>query len=265
MGKNLLLSPNTKRVTLLALFAVPFAALFLAPPLPQWAAYHHFADTRPFLGIPNFGDVASSAGFLAAGIGGLAAIFRGALFEDGVDRIPYLVFFAAITLVGLGSGYYHWAPSNGALFWDRLPMTAAFMSLFAAVIADRIHQQAGIYFLLPVLLAAGAGSLVYWRLTAAAGAGDLRFYGMVQFFPMAAIPVILLLYRDYRYTPAVPLLWAVAWYAFAKFLEHFNRQVFDLLGGSVSGHSLKHLAAAVAALMILRMLHRAAARTGAPQ
>ena len=80
---------------------------------------------------------------------------------------------------------------------------------------------------------------------------------MVQFFPMAAIPVIFWLFRDYRYTDGKPLLLVIGWYIGSKILEHFDTQVLELAGGAVSGHSLKHLAAAVATFLILRMLNNA--------
>ena len=65
------------------------------------------------------------------------------------DGLPYLVFFLGVALTGLGSGYYHLAPDNETLFWDRLPMTIAFMSLISAQIVDRISIRAGLALLLP--------------------------------------------------------------------------------------------------------------------
>ena len=251
------MTKRSKLILLISLFLASLAVLLLVPPIPQWDAYHNFADGRTWLGIPNFGDVMSNAGFVIVGLLGLVKIFQADLFDSSLDRIPYIIFFIGVTLVGIGSGYYHFAPSNETLFWDRLPMTIAFMSFFAAVIADRIDKRAGIVWLMPVLLIAGAYSLIYWQQTEAAGAGDLRFYAMVQFFPMLAIPVIFWLFRDYRYTEGKSLLWVIGWYALSKVLEHFDPQIFELLGGAVSGHSLKHLAAAVAPFMILKMLSAA--------
>jgi hypothetical protein len=84
---------------------------------------------------------------------------------------------------------------------------------------------------------------------------DLRFYALVQFYPMVAILLMLWLFPA-RYTRGSDFLGAVAWYVLAKFLEHFDGQVFALSGASVSGHSLKHLAAAMTVFWILRMLKR---------
>jgi hypothetical protein len=49
---------------------------------------------------------------------------------------------------------------------------------------------------------------------------------------------------------------AAALYALAKFFEFSDQAIFSL-GYVVSGHTLKHLAAAAACLMILRYFRRA--------
>ena len=116
------------------------------------------------------------------------------------------------------------------------------------------RQVARVGRLLPVLIGLGVLSLVYWAWTEASGSGDLRFYGFVQFYPMIALPVVCWLFPERRYVAGTYLLWVIAWYGLSKVLELFDRQVFDLLGGVVSGHTLKHLAAAGATLVVLRML-----------
>ena len=239
------------------IFVLCIIVILFIPPVPQWDEYHKFSDTRSRVNIPNFGDVMSNAGFLLAGLFGLVKTIRNGLFDTHMDRIPYLIFFVGVTLTGIGSGYYHWAPSNDTLFWDRLPMTVAFMSFFAAVVSDRINRKFGIFLVLPVLLIAGAYSVIYWQLTEAEGAGDLRIYGMVQFFPLVAIPVIIWLYRDYRYTDGRMFSWIACFYICSKLLEYFDEEVFNLLNYLISGHSLKHLTATIAAFMVLQMLKSA--------
>ena len=133
-------------------------------------------------------------------------------------------------------------------------MTVAFMAFFTALIADRIHRGIATLWTMPVLIGLGVLSLVYWNVTEAQGEGDLRYYGLVQFYPILALPLILWLFPKGRYTTGSHLLWVVFWYALAKALELFDHEVFALLGGVISGHTLKHIAAAISAVVIVRML-----------
>jgi hypothetical protein len=242
---------------LIALLVVGLIGALALDPIPQDPDYHLFADQRSLLGIPNFNDVTSNAGFAVVGLLGIFATAgrkRRETFAEPADARPYVVFFIAVALVSLGSAFYHWAPSNDRLFWDRLPMSVAFMALCSAIVADRIDARAGNGWLLPLLIGLGVLSLVYWVWTESVGRGDLRFYGFVQFYPMVALPVVCWLFPAYRYTAGSYIFWVIAWYGLSKLLEHFDHQVFDALGHLVSGHTLKHLAAAGATLVVLRML-----------
>ena len=240
-----------------AVLAVGIAS-FISP-IAQDPAYHQFADRRALFGIPNFGDTVSNIGFLIVGALGLAFVLgnRGpAMLDAPGERWPYLIFFAGIALVSVGSAYYHVNPTTEALFWDRLPMTVAFMALFSAFITDRIDVRVGVVVMLPLLLAIGIGTVMYWHLTEAAGHGDLRPYGLVQFYPMLAIPLICLLFPR-RHTTGKYVFYMFLWYSLAKICEHFDGEIFALLGNTVSGHTLKHLISAVAIYMVLVMLHGA--------
>lgn len=251
------LSRTQRILILLGMFAVTLAGGFFVSPIPQDPAYHRFSDTRALFGVPNFGDVVSNAGFAIVGLFGLWSVLgprRRAIFDNGADALPYLVFFFGVGLVCAGSSYYHLVPDTDRLFWDRLPMTFAFMALFAAVVADRIDRSFGIRWLLPLLIALGVASLLYWDRTEALGRGDLRWYGLVQFYPMVALPLICWLFPDARYTGKGYLPWVIAWYGLAKLLEYFDAETLALCGGAVSGHSLKHLAAAMATFVVLRMI-----------
>ena len=199
------------------------------------------------LGIPNLLDVISNLPFAVVGVLGLRFVGRRKeAFTESWERAAFAVMFAGIGLTALGSTHYHLAPDNATLFWDRVPMTIVFMSLFAIVIGDRIGWDAGRRLLLP-LLAAGIASVVYWRWT-----GDLKFYGLVQYFPMLAILLMVLL-RPRAYTGTAWLAGAMCWYALAKIFEMLDAQIFAL-GQVVSGHTLKHLAAGAATWWLLRMM-----------
>jgi hypothetical protein len=227
-------------------------AAFLLPAMPQPHDYHDFADDRPIFGIPNFLDVTTNAAFVLAGLVGLAVVARSrTAFASSADRWPYAVFFVGVVLTGLGSGYYHVEPDNETLFWDRLPMTIAFMSLIAAQIVDRIDVRAGLALLVPMLLV-GAASVIYWRATERAGAGNVIPYAVLQGYSVVILVLLAWLHPS-RYTRGNDIYWVFAGYVLAKILETFDREVYAL-GHLTSGHSLKHVAAAVAALVVCRML-----------
>jgi len=234
-------------------------ASLLAPRIAQPQSYHDFADKREWLGIPNFGDVLSNLPFAMIGVWGLWCLLRRtpektrALFLDPRERWPYVVIALGILLTAFGSAYYHLAPDNTRLVWDRLPMTIVFMSLVAAMIAERISVRVGLW-LLPVLLLIGVASVVQWHLSELLGAGDLRFYAAVQVYGVL-VPLLVLLLPA-RYTRTSDLAVVAGWYILAKVLETFDKQILAASGHVVSGHTLKHLAAAMAGFWLLRMVQK---------
>jgi hypothetical protein len=242
--------------SLLLVLAASGAVLgvLMLEPIPQDPAYHDFADARGLAGIPNFWNVVTNLPFLAVGAAGLALSGRIAAPELGFH---YRLFCTTVAVVAFGSAYYHLAPSTPTLVWDRLPMTAAFMILFSAVIADRVSWLAGRALLWP-LVVAGLVSIAWWVRTEAAGEGDLRPYGLVQFLPMLLVPLILLLWRTGSL--ASSWLWAgFGAYAAAKLAEYFDAAILAGTGGAISGHSLKHLAAAGAAACLVCAFQRSPA------
>jgi hypothetical protein len=239
---------------LLAVAAVIAVVTFMIPPLPQPLAYHNFADHRGWLGIPNFGDVISNLPFAIIGFLGLIFLFgpRRTIFLDPRERWLYVVIFGGLILTALGSGYYHLAPDNARLVWDRVPIMMVFMALLAAVVAERAGVSFG-FWLFPVFEIAGVASVAVWRSSELAGHGDLRFYAAVQ---ICAILIILLSLRlPAKYTRGGDFAAVVGFYAFAKLFEEYDRAIFAT-GYIVSGHTLKHLAAAGAGYWVLRMLQR---------
>ncbi|HAA93698.1 MAG TPA: alkaline phytoceramidase [Rhodospirillaceae bacterium] len=252
------LSDSQKLGILIGLFVAMFAGALMLSPLPVDPNYHNFADQRSCLGIPNFADVASNLPFGVLGVMGLVLVFgrRGReAFEFRYHAWPYLVFFGGVTLVMLGSSYYHWAPSNGPLYWDRAPIAIAFMGLFAAFLADRTDQRIGVFWLLPLLLFLATAAML-WDLSQFGIGGDLRFYALVQIYPIIALPLLCWFYPGGRYTSTPHMYAMLAWYAVAKILEIADRPIFEMLAGTVSGHTLKHLSAAMAVFMVLSMLRR---------
>ncbi len=247
---------NWRGIALIAL-TVLFAVIpLLVPAFPQPLSYHAFADERSLWGVSNFFNVQSNLPFLVGGVAGLALILRGGgQFIDPRERIPYLVFFAGAALTCLGSSYYHLSPDNPRLVWDRLPMTLGFSGLVAAAVVERIDLGLGLRSLWFLLLT-GVATVVYWAATEQAGAGNVVPYAAFQFWSIAVIVLLMLAYPAKRYTHGRLLAWAALWYGLAKVFETFDPQVYGLLGGTLSGHSIKHVLASFAVFAIVWQLHR---------
>ena len=273
-GVNLEIPVNWRIRFVMTAVMVAVVVVFFLPAIPQNEAYHNFADQRPFLGIPNCLNVVSNVLFLLVGALGIRAVLyssrrketrrssaatpsperlisgRGE-FVDSRERWPYFAFFVGVATTAFGSAYYHLNPRDSTLLWDRIPMAIGFMALVAATAGERINIKIGVRSLIPLLIL-GAGSVVYWDFTQKGGHGDLRPYGLVQFGSLLVLLLMLGLFPP-RYTRGSDLIAALAIYALAKIFEAADRPIFAL-GGTVSGHSLKHIAAGTSTYWILRML-----------
>lgn len=234
-------------------------AATIAPPLPQPIEYHQFADRRIYFGIPNFFNVASNVIFLFVGAAGLVFLLylRGSMtgkaFTDLSERWPYLVLFLSVVMACIGSIYYHLAPDNDRLVWDRLPIAIGIMALLAATLNERVSPKIGVP-LLSVLIVIGAGSVMHWNWSEQRGAGNLNFYIVVQFYSLLVI-ILLGIFFPSRYTRGTDIYMVLALYGLAKLAEMGDREIYGL-GQVVSGHTVKHLLAALAIYWILRMLTR---------
>ena len=151
----------------------------LLAPIAQDPAYHDFADRRGLLGIPGFLNIATNLAFLAVGVAGM---FLCAVRKNLGARQAWLACFTGVTLVFFGSTYYHLAPDNGTLVWDRLPMSIGFMALSVAVLGDYINPRLEKTLLAPAIVL-GLASVIWWHYT-----GDLRPYVLVQFLPLLLLP-----------------------------------------------------------------------------
>jgi Ceramidase len=235
------------RDLLMAVVVFGSLAFMLAQtPFGQSPKYHHFADQRTFFGIANFLDVTSNLAFFICGVAGLRICLRS---HPGSTRTAWIVLFAGVTLVSVGSAYYHSEPTSETLVWDRLPMTIGFMGLFAALLGEYVSDRLGAFLLAPALLL-GLASVAYWRWS-----DDLRFYYWIQLVPLLTIPVAMSLYRP-KYSHRWLLLVALGWYALAKVAEANDSEIFALSQGIISGHTIKHLLSALACLSIVWMIQR---------
>jgi hypothetical protein len=228
---------------------ISIGALCVMPSISQDPHYHHFADGRTFIGIPNFLNVVSNLPFLIVGIIGLMKLTQ--VTSVNSPKEAMICFFVSVILTGLGSAWYHLNPDNNSLLWDRLPMALTFMSLLSAVISLHIEQQRGKKALAPLLIL-GVTSVLYWYITELNGHGDLRPYIFVQFFPMLMIPVIMFTHPIDGAKKKI-LLPMIGMYIVAKYFEYSDHDLYAF-GNIVSGHSLKHLFAAGATAAVLKMV-----------
>ena len=229
--------------------ALALAAIlrFYFGPLAQDPDYHLFADTRALGPIPRAGDVLSNLAIFAAGLAAAALWRRVRVAPD--ERAAYGLLVVGILATAAGSAWYHWAPSDARLVWDRLPMTLVFAALLALVLADRIHPAFARVVWWPFALL-GAASVWWW-----AGTGDLHLYLVLRIGVGVGIVCLLLLRRG-RHTQTRWLVAAIALDVIMTVVERLDHQIFAATGELVSGHSVKHLLAGALLGCVLAWLAR---------
>lgn len=237
---------NSKFVLTISLIIL--AVFAMMPQIPQDPAYHQFADDRTILGVANFFNVISNLPFVLAGLCGLGIIYLSNDIELVTSvRYIYTIFFAGLVLVGFGSAYYHLSPENSTLVWDRLPIAVTLMSFFCIVVAEYIDEKLSRKLFVP-LLVTGLVSVLYWYWSEQTGRGDLSAYILVQFIPIIIMPAIFVM-RTSRYSYSLCFWLALICYVIAKGFELFDFRVYEFTG-TISGHSLKHLVAALGPVLI---------------
>lgn len=231
-------------LALLAL-AAPWIAALLLPALGQWQSYHDFADQRPQFGVPHAFNVLSNLPFLLVGALGLAHVRR---VPDRHVVLCYGLFFAGVGLTAFGSAFYHLDPRDATLVWDRLPIALGFAGLVAATLSDRRPRRATPFALAFAAVATATVLAWAWR-------DDLVPYLAMQASFMAAA-----LYATARVPSRYPharwLYGAAALYGLALVCEQLDRAVHVWSAGALSGHTLKHLVAALALFVVYAMLRK---------
>ncbi len=222
----------------------------LIDPIAQPSSYHLFHDDRAMFGIPNFFNVISNAPFFFVGAAALLWLLRNPADLPAHLVSSYAIMACGIVLTAIGSSYYHWAPGNAALFWDRLPIALTAMGLFSAFLTERLRLEKSVaWAVLAGLVLYGCGSTLYWH-----HADDLRFYLIAQFYPLLAIPVLMYFYPA-TYTRSRDWIVALSLYGLAKLFELLDGSIYAA-GHLAGGHMFKHLLAALAVYWIFAMLKK---------
>ena len=225
---------------LIALVIALHSALRLAfGPLAQDPSYHLFADTRRCGPIPHAGDVLTNLFILAAGVAGL--LLRRRVHIEHSERAAYAMLVAGMLLTALGSMYYHWAPSDARLVWDRLPMTLVLGAVLALMLADRIAPVFAAVALWPATLL-GIASILWWTWTRLLGADDLWLYMIVRVGTGMAIGFLLLLRRG-RHSGGGWIWAALVIDLVLTLAERLDYEIYAVTGMRVSGHNVKHVLA----------------------
>lgn len=249
------------RLVLVAVVALYGLLRLSFGPLPQDPAYHVLADARTAFGfIPRAGDVLTNLAILAAGLFGLALRPRMTVAPEARAAVNVLI--AATILTAFGSAYYHWAPTNATLVWDRLPMAIVLVSLLVLVMADRVHPLFARDALWP-FVALAAASVILWGTSEALGQGDVFLYLIVRIGAGVAIAFLLILRRP-RHTGTRWLVAALACEIVMAAFQRYDQEAFQLTGGLVSGHSMKHVMAGVALASVFWWLRARTTRAGKP-
>lgn len=218
-------------------------AVMIKKPITQDLLYHNFSDTKTLFNIPNFWNVISNLPFFMVGLLGVLTFNKNKLLT-----LKFTVFFIGVMLVALGSGYYHLQPNNSTLVWDRLPMTIAFMALFSIIISDFFNKKIGNFLFYPLLLI-GLFSVLYWNF---GNEHDLKYYVLVQFYPMLIIPILLVFFKNKNQQTKGYWLLLIA-YIIAKLLEHFDKEIYTFLK-VVGGHPIKHIVAALGIWLFIKKI-----------
>jgi hypothetical protein len=206
---------------------------------------HPFIDARTLLGLPNAMDVLTNAPLALAGLWGLLAL-RGRTLPGATQQAAQ-VFFAGLVATGFGSAWYHWAPDATGLVWDRLGMAVTFAGALALTVAERVGQAPARLVLRALL------PLAVFSAILPASNGNVLPWAVVQFGGMALI-VWLALRKPVAAAIGIRLGALIGLYALAKVLELGDAAVFHTTADSISGHSLKHLVAALAAWPVIAAL-----------
>ena len=221
-------------------------AIFL-PSIEQNQNYHNFADQRTLFGVRNAFDTLSNLAFIIVGILGLVNFYNNRYIKISNSFSVLLnLFFIAIILTGLGSSYYHLSPNDFTLVFDRLAMSLVFAVVLAMLTNIRISERSGFHTLAELIILAPLTVLI-WNYN-----GNLTPYAVLQFGGIILVVLTLILTKASKPSPCFTSL--IILYGVAKLAEFYDEKIFILSQNLISGHTLKHLIAALAVIIFVSPL-----------
>jgi hypothetical protein len=123
-------------------------------------------------------------------------------------------------------------------------MTIAFAGLITLILHDRVIRSTR--FALPLVAIIGVATSIYWYTS-----GDLWPYAFFQLYAAVGTLLLIMLLPP-SYTESGYVVAAVVLFGISKLFEDLDWEIFRAWG--IAGHPLKHIASAIAALMILLWL-----------
>ncbi|MDO5624972.1 MAG: hypothetical protein Q4G71_09810 [Pseudomonadota bacterium] len=247
------LPAGTRRAerVLLASAGVLAALAVLLPATALPVHYHDFADQRALWHMPNALDVLTNLPFAMLGVFMLLRLHS---LREQLSKAEWqLAVLTALGLVAtaLCSGVYHLRPDAAGLLLDRAGMGLAFAGVLGLAVATRISDRAGRAAALAIALLAPLAAVWDWQTANMTPWVVLQGGGLLLLAALALRPL--------RPGAAAVALWPVlALYGLAKGLELADGPVLAATQGLISGHSAKHLVAALAVWPVLRGLGRRA-------
>lgn len=218
-------------------------AIFL-PAIAQNQNYHNFADQRTFFGIKNTSNTLSNLAFVIVGLWGLINFYKNKYIKiTNAFSVLLNLFFITIILTGLGSSYYHLSPNDFTLVFDRLALSLVFAVVLAMLASIRISERSGFHTLAELIILAPL-SVLLWNYN-----GNLTPYAVLQFGGIIIIVLTLLLTKPQKQSPCFASL--IILYGFAKVAEFYDGQIFLLTQNLISGHTFKHIIAALAVVLFI--------------
>ena len=240
---------------LLALFALLVICAVFGPSVR--------ASGLAWRSLPDAMDILSSIPLAAIGIWGLrwlnwldrahermqdAAALPQAIASAPVNALDCAwIFFAGLLLTGAASVFFHLQPGSLRLAADRAGMAVAIAGLVGFAVCERVSARAGWpaawFTLASGLLAAAVGHRT----------GNALPWALVQFGGLALM-LALSLARPLGAAIGLRLGWIVFFFMLAMLFELADSAIYQATHQLLSGYSLRHLTAAVAALPVLTAL-----------